>query len=64
MVEIIDLSQEIFYGMPVYKSLPEVKIEMYSYHEEWDGITDSDTVSPSVYKLDMSEHTITHVGSL
>ncbi|MEQ9583146.1 MAG: cyclase family protein, partial [Arenibacter sp.] len=64
MVEIIDLSQEIFSGMPVYKSLPEVRMEMYASHEEWDGITDSITVSPSVYKLDMSEHTGTHVDSL
>lgn len=64
MVEIIDLSQEIFSGMPVYKSLPEVRMEMYASHEEWDGITDSNTVSPSVYKLDMSEHTGTHVDSL
>lgn len=64
MVEIIDLSQEIFSGMPVYKSLPEVRMEMYASHEEWDGITDSSTVSPSVYKLEMSEHTGTHVDSL
>ena len=55
MVEIIDLSQEIFSGMAVYKSLPEVKMEMYASHEQWDGITDANTVSPSVYKLDMSE---------
>ncbi|MCK0189568.1 cyclase family protein [Arenibacter sp. F20364] len=64
MVEIIDLSQEIYSGMPVYKSLPEVKMEMYASHEEWGGITESNTVSPSVYKLDMSEHTGTHVDSL
>ncbi|MBU2906812.1 cyclase family protein [Arenibacter algicola] len=64
MVEIIDLSQEIFSGMPVYKSLPEVGMEMYASHEEWDGITDANTVSPSVYKLEMSEHTGTHVDSL
>ena len=64
MVEIIDLSQELFSGMPVYKSLPEVGMEMYASHEEWDGITDANTVSPSVYKLEMSEHTGTHVDSL
>jgi kynurenine formamidase len=34
MVEIIDLSQEIFSGMPVYKSLPEVRMEMYASHKE------------------------------
>lgn len=64
MSEIIDLSQEIFSGMPVYKSLPEVKMEMYASHEQWEGITDSNLVSPSVYKLEMSEHTGTHVDAL
>jgi kynurenine formamidase len=64
MSEIIDLSQEIFSGMPVYKSLPGVKMEMYASHEQWDGISDSNVVSPSVYKLEMSEHTGTHVDAL
>ena len=30
MSEIIDLSQEIFAGMPVYKGLPEVKINVHN----------------------------------
>ncbi|MCM4150411.1 cyclase family protein [Arenibacter sp. N53] len=64
MSEIIDLSQDIFPGMPVYKSLPEIKMEMYASHEQWDGIADSNMVSPSVYKLEMSEHTGTHVDAL
>lgn len=62
--EIIDLSQEIFSGMPVYKKLPQVRIETHATHEEWDGITDSTTVSPSVLKLQMGEHTGTHVDAL
>ena len=37
-MEIIDLSQEIYEGMPVYKSLPQVKISMSNSHEEWEGI--------------------------
>ena len=38
MLEIIDLSQEIFTGMPVFPGLPQVKITMHVSHEEWDGI--------------------------
>lgn len=64
MSEIIDLSQEIYPGMPVYKSLPEVKMTMHASHEEWDGITDTDIITPSVYTLEMSEHTGTHVDAL
>lgn len=64
MVEIIDLSQEIFSGMPVYNGLPEVKINVHSSHEEWEGIVNSEKVSPSVHKLELSEHTGTHVDAL
>jgi kynurenine formamidase len=64
MVEIIDLSQEIFSGMPVFNGLPEVKISVYATHEEWDGITGSDVISPAVNRLQMGEHTGTHVDAL
>lgn len=64
MFEIIDLSQEIFAGMPVFDSLPEVKITTYATHEEWDGIADAETVSPAVNLLEMGEHTGTHVDSI
>lgn len=64
MLEIIDLSQEIFTGMPVFAGLPEVSITMHVSHEEWDGITDSDVVSPAVNRLDMGEHTGTHVDAI
>lgn len=37
MPEIIDLSQEIYDGMPVYKGLPQVKIGIHATHEEWEG---------------------------
>ena len=33
MPEIIDLSQEIYDGMPVYKGLPQVKIGIHATHE-------------------------------
>jgi kynurenine formamidase len=64
MVEIIDLSQEIFSGMPVFSGLPEVKITVFASHEEWDGITGSDVISPAVNRLEMGEHTGTHVDAL
>jgi len=64
MLEIIDLSQEIFPGMPVFPGLPEVQITLHVSHEEWDGITDSDVVSPAVNRLEFGEHTGTHVDAL
>jgi kynurenine formamidase len=64
MTEIIDLSQEIFQGMPVYKDLPQVKISIHNTHEEWDGILDSDTKTPAVNKLELGEHTGTHVDAI
>jgi kynurenine formamidase len=62
--EIIDLSQEIFTGMPVFHGLPEVKITLHASHEEWDGITGSDVVSPAVNRLELGEHTGTHVDAM
>ncbi len=64
MTEIIDLSQEIYAGMPVYKSLPSVNMSMHASHEQWNGIKDSETITRSVYNLEMSEHTGTHVDSI
>ncbi len=62
-LEIIDLSQEIYSGMPVFHGLPEVKISVYASHEEWDGIPNSEVVSPAVNRLEMGEHTGTHVDA-
>jgi kynurenine formamidase len=45
MPQIIDLSQEIFSGMPVFPGLPEVVITVHASHEEWDGITGYDVAS-------------------
>ena len=64
MLEIIDLSQEIYSGMPVFHGLPPVEISMYVSHEQWDGITDSNVVSPAVNRLEMGEHTGTHVDAI
>jgi kynurenine formamidase len=64
MLEIIDLSQEIFSGMPVFPGLPEVSITVHATHEQWDGITDSGVVTPAVNRLDLGEHTGTHVDAI
>jgi kynurenine formamidase len=62
--EIIDLSQEIYSGMPVFPGLPEVEITVHATHEQWDGIADSDVVSPAVNRLTLGEHTGTHVDAM
>ena len=64
MLEIIDLSQEIFSGMPVFPGLPEVEITIHQSHEQLDGITDSEVVSPAVNRLELGEHTGTHVDAI
>jgi kynurenine formamidase len=63
MQEIIDLSQEIHTGMTVFPSHPEVKITVHISHEESDGITSYDTISPALNRLEMGEHTGTHVDA-
>ena len=64
MPEIIDLSQEIFPGMPVFPGHPDVKIDLHLSHEQYEGITDSDVVSPAVNRLELGEHTGTHVDAI
>lgn len=64
MLEIIDLSQEIYPGMPVFPGMPEVSIDVHASHEEWEGITDSDVVTPVVNRLELGEHTGTHVDAI
>jgi kynurenine formamidase len=64
MIEIIDLSQEIFTGMPVFPGMPEVNVRMHVSHEEWDDIHHSDIASPAVNHLDFGEHTGTHVDAI
>lgn len=50
--------------MPVYKDLPQVKMSVHNSHEEWDGIEDPETITPAVHKLELGEHTGTHVDAL
>jgi kynurenine formamidase len=64
MIEIIDLSQEIYPGMPVFPGLPEVKMNVHISHEQWDDIVDSDEITPAVNRLELGEHTGTHVDAI
>jgi kynurenine formamidase len=64
MPEIIDLSQIIYDGMPVFSRLPEVHITIAVSHEEWAGIANPENPTPSVNRIEMSEHTGTHVDAL
>lgn len=63
-MEIVDLSMEIYTGMPVYKGLPEVNITMHASHEQWAGVKNPTKHTPSVNRLDMGEHTGTHVDAI
>ncbi|MFP2997612.1 cyclase family protein [Spongiivirga sp. MCCC 1A20706] len=64
MPEIIDLSQDIYAGMPVYKDLPQVEMSIHNSHEEWDGIKNPTTKTAAVHKLVLGEHTGTHVDAI
>jgi kynurenine formamidase len=64
MPEIIDLSQEIFAGMPVFPSHPQVRIDVHISHEQADDIAGSDIISPAVNRLELGEHTGTHVDAI
>ena len=63
-MEIIDLSQDIYEGMPVYKDLPQVKMTVHNSHEEWNGVKNPTTKTPAVHKLELGEHTGTHVDAI
>jgi kynurenine formamidase len=62
MREIIDLSQDIYPGMPVFPGLPEVKMNVHISHEQTDGVLDE--ISPAVHRLELGEHTGTHVDAI
>jgi kynurenine formamidase len=64
MSEIIDLSQDIYEGMPIFKDLPKVKMEIHNSHEEWEGIKNPTKRTPAVHKLELGEHTGTHVDAI
>ncbi len=62
-MKIIDLSQEIFAGMPVFDGHPQVEMNVAVAHEQEAGGDNSATVAPSVHKITLGEHTGTHVDA-
>lgn len=62
-MKIIDLSQEIFAGMPVFDGHPQVDIEVADSHERRAGIENPEVVSPTVHKVTLNEHSGTHVDA-
>ncbi len=64
MAKIIDLSQMIYVGMPVYKKLPQYNMKVHLNHEDWQDKPNSGTATPSVHQITMSEHTGTHVDAI
>jgi kynurenine formamidase len=62
MLELIDLSQEIFPGMPVFSGHPEVEITVHISHKDGEG--NAEAAAPAVNRLELGEHTGTHVDAL
>ncbi len=50
--------------MPVYKDLLQVKMTIVNSHEEWNGIENPPKKTPAVHKLELGEHTGTHVDAI
>ncbi len=63
MSEIIDLSRELYDGMPVFSGMPPVRVTVHATHEEWEGIESAES-TPAVNRLELGEHSGTHVDAL
>ena len=63
MSEIIDLSRELYDGMAVFSGMPPVRVTVHVTHEEWEGIQSADS-TPAVNRLELGEHSGTHVDAL
>lgn len=63
MPEIIDLSQEIYSGMPVFGGHPQVQIAGHLFHEQADDAGGDGALTPAVNRLELGEHTGTHVDA-
>ena len=63
MIEIIDLSQDIYPGMHVFSGHPAVMITPHIFHKGTENSTDGTLPQPAVNRLEMGEHTGTHVDA-
>ena len=62
-MKIVDLSQEIYPGMPVFEGHPKVTMEVVITHEQRQQISNPATFSPVLHTITMSEHSGTHVDA-
>ncbi len=62
-MKIVDLSQEIYPGIPVFPGHPEISMDLAVTHEMRAGIDNPKTISPIVHALHISEHAGTHVDA-
>ena len=62
-MKLIDLSQEIYPGMPVFDGHPEITMRVAVTHEQRAHIENPTTVSPVVHAITLSEHTGTHIDA-
>ncbi len=63
MIEIIDLSQDIYPGMDVFSGHPAVIITPHIFHKGTENSTGGTSPLPAVNRLEMGEHTGTHVDA-
>lgn len=62
--ELIDLSQELADSMVVFSGMPPVHIAVHVTHEQWEGLPPDAGATPAVNRLELSEHSGTHVDAL
>lgn len=62
-MKIIDLSQEIYAGMPVFDGHPAVEMSVAVAHAAQPDTGDSSPVAASAHKLTIGEHVGTHVDA-
>lgn len=63
-MRLIDLTQEIYPGMPVFDGHPQVTMRPAVTHEAREGIVNPTTVSPVVHEITLGEHSGTHVDAI
>jgi kynurenine formamidase len=62
-MEIVDLSQEFYPGMPVFTGHPEFAMKIAVTHEQRAGNLNATTHSPVVHAIQITEHAGTHVDA-
>ena len=58
------MTKDISQGTPVFPVLTEWEITKHPSQERWDGIPERDAIPPAVNRLELGEHTGTHVDAI